>query len=179
MILFVLIGILLFTQTILDETADTFYKTHYKEDPIIYDVAHLYFTYIDCEQLMNMYLIAFIILFIPVWKEFLEMIMPIFLLRAITVHLTVLPKKVGCDISKQNKMFGGCYDKIFSGHFSIILLGTLLLKQYHYINIYTFVLANALNALLILCSRSHYTVDLVVSMLATFYVYHQKIKIVI
>jgi len=68
MILFILIAILLFTQ--LDETADLFYKKNYHHDPVIYDIAHVYLPYVECETIMNMYLIAFIFLFIPVRKEF-------------------------------------------------------------------------------------------------------------
>ena len=59
----------------------------------------------------------------------------IMFIRAFTILTTILPKDEKCDttLNISSFIFGGCFDKIFSGHTSAILLLTLLYNNF-YIN---------------------------------------------
>jgi hypothetical protein len=72
---------------------------------------------------------------------------------------------------------GGCYDKIFSGHFGITFLMTLLLYDNGYINQFVAILVNFLNAILILLTRSHYTIDIIVSIFVVIIIYQNNLNI--
>lgn len=100
----------------------------------------------------------------------------IIIVRTLFVNLTVLPKNEICSIHDSSSFRGGCYDKIFSGHYAGTLLMTILLYNHHYINTMWLFMINIVNALVILISRNHYTVDIVVSIFVVFIVYQNKVN---
>lgn len=101
--------------------------------------------------------------------EFLTKFLIIMFIRAFTVISTVLPKYENCDETFTFRSFflGGCYDKIFSGHTSFILLLTLIYWREHLINGATLLGINFVNILAILLTRSHYTVDVILAVFVT------------
>ena len=101
------------------------------------------------------------------------------LFRQLIIQLTVLPKNDVCNIKTQdNAVFrGGCYDKIFSGHFGVMLLTTLVLYDSEIINQFVAIVINFINAIFILLTRSHYTVDIVVSILVVVIIYQNNLNI--
>jgi hypothetical protein len=92
--------------------------------------------------------------------------------------MTILPKHRSCNINEQQYLFGGCYDKIFSGHFAVILLITLLLKKYNYISLPLLILINMIHFIMILVFRWHYTIDIVIALLITLFVYQNNMNII-
>jgi hypothetical protein len=99
----------------------------------------------------------------------------IFIIRMVTVLITILPKHHLCDINNNSRSFrGGCYDKIFSGHFAIILIFTLILYKNNYINMLLLILINLVSSSFIILSRCHYTIDLVVSFFVTMFIYQNN-----
>lgn len=105
--------------------------------------------------------------------EFLSKFVIIMLVRALTIISTILPKHEKCDetINTNSIIVGGCYDKIFSGHTAFVLLLTLLYFREHIINMPLLVGINAVNILLILATRSHYTVDVLLAIFVTSTIY--------
>lgn len=105
--------------------------------------------------------------------EFLSKFVIIMAIRAFTIISTILPKHHACDetISPTSVVVGGCYDKIFSGHTAFVLLLTLLYFREHIINMPLLIGINALNILLILATRSHYTIDVLLAIFVTSSVY--------
>lgn len=101
----------------------------------------------------------------------------ILLIRALFVNLTVLPKNEICSINNTSAFRGGCFDKIFSGHYAMTLLMTILLHSHKYINTIWFFIINIVNAIFILISRNHYTVDIAVSILVVILIYQNKLNI--
>jgi hypothetical protein len=101
--------------------------------------------------------------------EFLTKFLIIMFIRAFTVVSTVLPKYENCDetFTFRSFLLGGCYDKIFSGHTSFILLLTLIYYREHMINSLTLIGINFINVLSILLTRSHYTVDILLAIFVT------------
>ena len=95
------------------------------------------------------------------------------LIRSVSILSTILPSHQKCDkeIYLSSVFYGGCYDKIFSGHTSFILLLTLLYFREHIINMPTLIALNATNILLILATRSHYTVDILLAIFVTSTIY--------
>ena len=176
----VLIILTILVTTILDHHLDHYYNNRINKFPKVYDISHKYLpNLIKYEYVSNLYTIFFvlIVLFIPkLFEPFVEYIIPIMLVRLIIMHMTVLPKNSNC-IVHISSIFGGCYDKIFSGHFAVVFLITLLLLEYDYISLLSLILINVLSALLILATRSHYTIDIIVSLIITLLFYQNKIKL--
>jgi hypothetical protein len=72
---------------------------------------------------------------------------------------------------------GGCYDKIFSAHFGITFLTTLILFDNGLINNFIAILINLVNGMFILLSRNHYTIDIVVSIFVVIIIYQNNLNI--
>ena len=115
--------------------------------------------------------------------EFMGCIMVVYLIRDVIINLTILPKHMNCSIKKEQMtnyeyFVGGCYDKIFSGHFSLTMMLTLMYYTYGYItNIPLLVGWNLINGLIIISTRSHYTIDVVMAMFVCLTVFTNDIKI--
>ena len=158
----------------LDKNTEEYYKNRTHKYPKIYDIGHKYLPNLTkYEYISHLYVLFFSIFFLlpNIFKEFVGFIIPIFLIRLITIHLTILPKNEECNIDNEFKVFGGCYDKIFSGHFSVVFLITLLLQKHKYISLLWAFILNIINILLILTTRSHYIIDIVVAFFVTLFIY--------
>jgi hypothetical protein len=94
----------------------------------------------------------------------------------IIIHLTILPKDKKCDIKNTSVYNGGCYDKVFSGHFSISFICLLVLYKNKYIDIFTLTILSTILGFLIVVSRSHYTIDVVVAFMIVIIVYQNNIN---
>jgi hypothetical protein len=101
----------------------------------------------------------------------------IFLLRQLIIPITILPKNEACNIKDTSMFRGGCYDKIFSGHFGFTFMATLILFNNGLINHLFAILINLVNALFILLSRSHYTIDIIVSIFVVIIIYQYNLNI--
>jgi len=153
-----------------------------KTKPKVYDLAHKYLpnyanTNLDFYVKDLYVLLGTLLPFIfagnsTAFKAYLGMYIVVILLRCITINATILPKtKTDTLIDK------GSYDKIFSGHFATLFLATLVFYQFKIItNVPLLVLANFINAYIILSTRSHYTVDIIVSIMATLLVFTNKLS---
>ena len=110
--------------------------------------------------------------------EFVAFIIPILVVRSIFSLFTVLPKSSKCVYNPYiAALNGGCYDKIFSGHFSFVFVLTLLLNKYNIITMPIVVLLNVVNILIILSTRIHYTIDILVSFCITYVMYTNNIRL--
>ena len=99
------------------------------------------------------------------------------LLRQFIIQMTILPKNTVCDIKNTSMIRGGCYDKIFSGHFGITFLTTLVLLENGLINKFIALLVNLVNGIFILLSRNHYTIDIIVSIFVVIIIYQNNLNI--
>lgn len=155
-------------------------KTKHK----VYDIMHKYLP--ENENLNWITNVIIIISLIPLIKEnskqiyfdFAILLFFINFIRDITINLTILPKNKTCDLNKyytlESNLVGACYDKIFSGHFAFVFLLTLI---YYFNSIITNIPLligwNLFNALIILIVRSHYTIDIVVSLFVCSFIFTQ------
>jgi hypothetical protein len=105
------------------------------------------------------------------------LIFTLVLLRQFIIPITILPKNTICDISDTSMFRGGCYDKIFSAHFGITFLTTLILFDNGLINNLVAILINLVNGMFILLSRNHYTIDIVVSIFVVIIIYQNNLNI--
>jgi len=178
----ILLILLIFTMYIthyLDNNTEKYYMSRINKYPKVYDIGHKYLPNLyNYEYVSNYYVLLFIIiiLFLPIFKEFIGFIIPILFLRLIIINLTILPKHKDCDINIKN-LFGGCYDKIFSGHYATTFLISLLLWKHKYISFILLFIINIIAALLILVTRSHYTIDIVLAFFITLFVYQNKLNV--
>ena len=162
----------------LDNSMDTYYSTI--TYPHVYDVFHSALpNFHKYEYILNIYSCVFILAFLipSIFTEFIGYIVPIFILKLIFNHATILPKHYECNVSNDLNPYGGCYDKIFSGHFAFVFLITLLLWNHKLIPMELLVLFNTIHAFLILVTRAHYTIDILVSALVTLYIVQNKLSL--
>lgn len=93
-------------------------------------------------------------------------------LRAVFFSSTLLPDS--SQMCKESALPGSCFDLIFSGHSTIILLTTYILRDYYNLSkakFHLLQLVNLLTCIMIVACRNHYTVDVLVSIIVTDYVY--------
>ncbi len=121
--------------------------------------------------------VALSFLFIPngvsLFKEFAAKFILIMVIRALTTISTILPKHEKCDSTPRFSRYikGQCYDKVFSGHTSFVLLATLIYLREGILGWPAFLGINLANITGILLTRSHYTVDIILAILITLLVY--------
>ena len=112
--------------------------------------------------------------------EYLGLMLTVYILRDITINLTILPKHEKCELTEgiSTHINGSCYDKIFSAHFAAVFILSILYYSYKYItNVPLLVLWNLMNALIIILTRAHYTIDVVVSVLVCYLVYDKDLNL--
>ena len=90
----------------------------------------------------------------------------LFFLRSVTMSVTTLPSPI-CTATRRNGSIGGCHDCIFSGHTALTLLFAYHIAQArgHRVELLVYCLAASA---LIVATRSHYTVDVLVAWLAVY-----------
>lgn len=121
--------------------------------------------------------VALSFLFVPkggtLFKEFAAKFILIMVIRALTTVSTILPKHEKCDATPHFSRYlkGQCYDKVFSGHTSFVLLATLIYLREGILGLPAFLGINLANITSIILTRSHYTVDIVLAILITLLVY--------
>ena len=144
-------------------------KKQGKSTQKIFDICHKFLpNYSDKDWIsiiLNIITFSPLVFYPHLIGEFLSYMIPIFLFRYITTNATILPKTKNCDDESFNMFHfinGHCYDKIFSGHFAGGVIISLLLYHHNIIqNSYVLTLYNMITAYLLLVTRSHYTVDLI------------------
>ncbi len=109
----------------------------------------------------------------PLLKEFFGKFLIILLVRALTIVSTILPKHEKCNdnLNWHDYILGQCYDKVFSGHISFVLLICLILLREGILSLPTFFAIVGAQFATIILSRSHYTVDVVLGIVITYLVY--------
>lgn len=96
----------------------------------------------------------------------------LFYMRPILFSSTLLPDS--SEICLTSKSIGSCFDLIFSGHSTIMFLSTYLLRDYFFISstLYIFLqINNLITSFLIILSRNHYTIDVLLAIIITHFVY--------
>lgn len=167
----------------LENKSEIFYKNvKLKQKSKIYDIIHHNLPSMRNLSLLTdifPYILATIILFIDVnlFYNVIGFLVTIFIFRIFIINLTILPKDKKCDIKNSSVYNGGCYDKIYSGHFAVIFTSLLVLYTNKYINIFTLITLSTISALLIITSRSHYTIDIFVSFLVVLVAYQNNINV--
>jgi hypothetical protein len=179
----------------------TFYQervNNKKIYPKVFDIGHKFLPNFHgnlyLETLLNGMVVLgpFITEFILGYKildDYIYYLAIILIIRMVMINITILPPIKEClkkdengeDIHKFGikELFNGhCYDKIFSGHFASVFLFILILYSKNiFTNIPVLTLYAVFNAILILITRYHYTIDIVVAMLVTLLVYLHVPKI--
>lgn len=169
----------------------------------VWDIIHNNFKdYSKLSYAKNWYTILFLVpiimnmnyVSIQFIKEFVLKFCIIVFLRSLTIIVTILPKNTSnVNTSKPKKygkltlfdkmVSGGCYDKMFSGHFAFGLLLSLLIFKYNIVsvnilNVISFVLINIFHLMILSVTRSHYTMDMIVSLYVTLFVYNLNVKLI-
>lgn len=168
----------------------------------VWDILHMNFkNYSEYNYTKNWYMLLFILPLVhklvlsnisnEFFKEFVLKFLIIIFLRSLTIIATILPKNTAVEVVPDEygnlSLFdktigGGCYDKMFSGHFAFGLLLTLLMFKHNIVetntmNIVFFSILNIIHLFILGVTRSHYTMDMIVSLYVTLFVYNLDIKL--
>ena len=124
----------------LDHHSENFYQDN-KNHKSVQDILHYITPRMSDLEYAPDVLVVLVFAYMMIMKyqlfnQFFGLWITVMLVREFIVRLTVLPKHKLCKVEDQNTLRGGCYDKIFSGHFAIIFAITLLLLEKSYIFIY-------------------------------------------
>ena len=185
LILFIIVFILFlannYNLNFIENIGESFYSTKH-DFPKVYDILHENCAHVDkfeyaSDIILLILIIILIILDVNMFYNYLGFIIVIFIIRIFVNMLTILPKNNLCSTSNSFSFRGGCYDKLFSGHFSSVFIATLLLYKNNYINIILLVLINLINSLFIILSRNHYTIDIVMAFFVSLFVYQNNFNV--
>ena len=153
---------------------------HGKIKPKVYDICFKYLP--NLEKYENLSDIITILIVLPIFLypqlliEYIGYWISIFVIRSITIRLTVLPKSNNCETNNYINL-GTCYEQIFSGHFSSGLLATMLYYKYNLISLPMLYILNIINGSIIILTRHHYTIDVIVAIFVTLFVYQNDISL--
>ena len=163
-----------------NEIGEAYYESE-KKINTVFDVVHHYTPdFHEFGSLVNIIpLLLFGSLFfvknsVTLLEETVLKILLIHVIRSLTIISTILPKHENCnrkDSSFLTRLLGDCYDKVFSGHTSFVFLITLILLRENYISLSTLFSINAMESIIILLTRSHYTIDVLLAYFITYLVY--------
>lgn len=163
----------------IENKSENFYKKNSKK---VYDILHEllphipHFEYVS-DIIMLLVTLSVIILDYKLLYEIAGFAITISIIRAFFINATILPKNEICNIKYSSMIRGGCYDKIFSGHFAFTLLSSLILFKNDLINGAIFTMINFINGLFIILSRNHYTIDIIVSIFVVLLVYQNNMNL--
>jgi hypothetical protein len=99
----------------------------------------------------------------------------LFYIRPLLFSSTLLPDS--SQMCLTSKSLGSCFDLIFSGHSSIMFLTTYILRDIFNVSLslfYSLQFNNLLTSFLIIVCRNHYTVDVLLAIIITHFVYFYK-----
>lgn len=173
-----LLAVIMIGSYIVDEIGVYFYETQ-KTQNKIFDIVHELtpdlHTFEDWVNLIPaLILLSFFVLpnGFSLAKEFTGKLILIWFLRALTLVTTILPKHEKCTRrwTWQNSFKGQCYDKVFSGHTSFVFLACLLFFREGILNWWGMIAVTAIEVCIILLTRSHYTIDVIIALLITYIV---------
>lgn len=173
----VIICILFFSNYFTHELGKTFYKGEQANSKIFDTLWSITPDLHEYSKFNDIFVVGLLIsfLFVPtsIFKEFIGKFLLILLVRALTIVTTILPKHEKCndDLTWLQMMKGQCYDKVFSGHTSFVLLATLIFLREGFISLPVFFALNLAQITSIILTRSHYTVDIVLAVVITWLVY--------
>lgn len=105
---------------------------------------------------------------------FASKIFLILLLRTLTTISTILPKYEKCDITLSSiggLLNGGCYEKVFSSHTAVVYLMIIILLDSNHLSSLASSILLGFQLFFISLTRSHYTVDILVALIITFFVH--------
>jgi hypothetical protein len=159
-------------------------ESHYREKDEIYDLFHSILP--DVSDYEGYYFVIFTIILAVLFLqlttknkiEFGLKLLIIWLMRAITISVTILPPHEKCSTPVNDLgsvLNGGCHDKIFSGHTASLALLSIYLVRQKILSTPIAVLLNTVNVASILLTRGHYTVDIVIALFITYFVYEMDV----
>ena len=146
-----------------------FYNDRKKKEKVetkIYDIAHKYLPKCDTDKIEKIETMMNIFMYLPLlWKpsiiyDYVSHIIPLYLFRSVTTMTTILPKHKNCDDNEFKFLNGHCYDKMFSGHYASVMIISLLMNREN-IDTKIILMYNLISIFLILVTRGHYTIDVI------------------
>lgn len=113
-------------------------------------------------------------------KDIIGYFIVLLLFRSFTINLTILPHQKQCLIKEygwKQMVFGHCYDKLFSGHTSFILITMYVLYKYNLISFQYGLTSVFITIIYLIGARKHYTNDIILALLMCYLVIKEDLNI--
>jgi len=114
------------------------------------------------------------------FNEMIEYFVPVMLIRGITINLTILPPDKKCNLKQftyNEYIQGHSYDKLFSGHLSLVLIVMYIFWIHNIVSFYYIIINIFLIIFYMLLFRLHYSNDLFFSFFIVYFVINENIKL--
>ena len=163
-------------------------KINKNKNSPLYDIGHVLFkenySFSWFSEIVYIYIILLVVYLIKTKNDYLLkksiiIISVLFLIRAISINLTILPLPKESCTNKPPFIYGGCGDLMFSGHFCYytVLLYICLFKLEIALYLKIFILLNFCFSLInTLHLRNHYSIDIYISIIISFLTCREIIK---
>ena len=177
------------------KNGDWFYKLRENLDkkPKVFDLAYAYLPKLRVQDkyinILNWFfgLLPFMPFFFSkvdsnfeLFTEMIENFIPVYLIRAFTTNLTILPPDQKCTIKQfsfNELIQGHCYDKLFSGHLALAMIAMYIFWKHQVISSNYLAINVFLTVIYMLISRGHYSNDLIFSFFVVYFVINQNVKL--
>jgi hypothetical protein len=177
------------------KNGDWFYKLREKLDkkPKVFDLAYAYLPKLQADDkyinILNWFfgILPFMPFFFSkvesnfeLFTEMIQYFIPVYLIRALTTNLTILPPDQKCTIKQftfNELIQGHCYDKLFSGHLALAMIAMYIFWKHHVISSNYLAINVFLTVIYMLISRGHYSNDLIFSFFVVYFVINQNVKL--
>lgn len=145
----------------------------------VYDIFHKFLPYYDnkyiyvISNLYNTCIVLYLIYNVPgILAPSILLYLKIMIIRAVAINITILPKQKECDSENfgiMSVIVGHCNDKIISGHFASLFIVTLYALNAGFISSNTMMILNIINAIIILVTRWHYSIDILMAIIVVIF----------
>ena len=156
-------------------------KYLYNDNVILNDIGHSYIKNIPYnDYIINIIPVILVVSSYIFLNDKVNVIIPcmvvMLVLRMIANHLTILPK-ADKSCNGTGNFNGGCHDMMFSGHTAVVVFLCLFLhKQYPSFALHGVILS-FLQMILLIATRSHYSIDIFIGMLVAFLIFSNRIML--
>ena len=163
----IILLVLLIVNSYLTKKGEFFAKKNVTTQKPLFDIGHFYLPDTSKYRVIND-VIPLILGGIATCSQhstlFVNSVLLAVTFRQIAIYSTILPKSTTKKYD-YNSLIGGCHDKIFSGHMTINILSSIVIAKNRPELTKILIFLNVIAGVLIISSRDHYTIDVIIAIL--------------
>lgn len=170
---FILLCLVVIFNIYFTQKNEKFAKNNVTTDKPLYDIGHKLLIDTSKFRIINdiiPFILGLFAFFSPFRTNLVNSIILGIFIRMFTIYSTILPVSTTNKCNFDGSFIGGCYDKIFSGHMTINILSSIVLFKQNNNLLYPLIFLNVIAGLLIISSRDHYTIDVILGIILSLFI---------